>query len=62
MPFLWTEGVHKMTGNFSIIATIKKGDYDILKALEDNCFIITDLKLISHNQILINIEAFGIFD
>lgn len=51
-----------MTGKLSLTATIKKGDYEMLKAIENNCFIITDLKLISSNKILLDIEVFGVFD
>lgn len=49
-----------MTGKLSIVVPIKASDYEIIKVLQEHCFTITDTKLISGRNILLEIEVFSI--
>lgn len=49
-----------MTGKLSIVVPVSRADYEIIKVLQANCFMIADIKAVAGRNILIEIEAFTV--
>lgn len=50
-----------MAVKMSLIADIKASEAEILKILEKHCLLITNIKLISSQSILLEVEALNIY-
>lgn len=58
-PLLQTKGGElDMTGKISITVPITQSEYEILKTLDEHCFMVAELKALVGRKLLINIEAF----
>jgi hypothetical protein len=49
-----------MTGKIKIVAPLTASDYEILKVLQEHCFMITDIKVLTGRSISLEIEVFTI--
>lgn len=48
-----------MTGKISITVPISASDYEIIKVLQENCFLAVDIKAVVGRNLLLEIEAFS---
>lgn len=48
-----------MTGKIRIVVPISSSDYEILKVLQEHCFMVADIKAIVGRNLLLEIEAFS---
>lgn len=48
-----------MTGKISIVVSISSSDYEIIKVLQEHCFMVADIKTVVGRNLLLEIEAFS---
>lgn len=47
-----------MTGKISIVVPVSASDYEIIKVLQEHCFMVADIKPVVGRNLLLDIEAF----
>lgn len=47
-----------MQGKISIVVPVSRSDYEILKVLQEHCFMIADIKTVAGRNILLEIDTF----
>lgn len=51
-----------MTGKFTIVVPVSKSNHEIIKVLEEYCFMVADIRAVAGRNIMLEIEYFTNFD